>query len=238
MEVLVSRGGTKSAIRQIAEGAPASTITSTSHEGRYRPEKTVLSDPRRDLVLQRVSFHWLAGALGDYRLYTLLAPHLVNRGASNTARVTDYKGVPVLFADDGGSAIALGCSFLFAGPFGGICRGSDDWQELARHFELRWRYVRRAAGFLLRNGPVTGQDRREEDGGYSPFTLDGFVPIKNHPPADSSRPASLIVSPDALALVRFGLRTAEDPRVLTAVPATDVLLKVEFAAEPCSRRCT
>jgi hypothetical protein len=28
-----------------------------------------------------------------------------------------------------------------------------------------------AAGFVVRNGPVTGQDRWEEDGGYSPFIL-------------------------------------------------------------------
>src|SRR5437764_9560914 len=29
----------------------------------------------------------------------------------------------------------------------------------------RWSMVKRAAGFILRNGPVTGQDRWEEDGG-------------------------------------------------------------------------
>src|SRR3982751_2652740 len=34
-----------------------------------------------------------------------------------------------------------------------------------------WQVVKRAAGFLLRNGPVTQQDRWEEDAGYSPFTL-------------------------------------------------------------------
>src|SRR5262249_60088035 len=34
-----------------------------------------------------------------------------------------------------------------------------------------WPMVRRAAIFLLRCGPVTDQDRWEEDGGYSPFTL-------------------------------------------------------------------
>ena len=39
--------------------------------------------------------------------------------------------------------------------------------ELARFVPM----VRRAAGFILRNGPVTGQDRWEEDAGYSPFTL-------------------------------------------------------------------
>ena len=34
-----------------------------------------------------------------------------------------------------------------------------------------WPMVRRAAGYLARNGPVTQQDRWEEDPGYSPFTL-------------------------------------------------------------------
>ena len=34
-----------------------------------------------------------------------------------------------------------------------------------------WTMVHRAAGFLVRNGPVTQQDRWEEDAGYSPFTL-------------------------------------------------------------------
>ena len=34
-----------------------------------------------------------------------------------------------------------------------------------------WTMVSRAAGFLVRNGPVTQQDRWEEDAGYSPFTL-------------------------------------------------------------------
>ena len=34
-----------------------------------------------------------------------------------------------------------------------------------------WSLVRRAASFLVMNGPVTQQDRWEEDGGYSPFTL-------------------------------------------------------------------
>src|SRR6185295_13854140 len=43
--------------------------------------------------------------------------------------------------------------------------------------------------------------------------LEGFVPIKNRPPGDNSRPASLLVSPDALALVRFGLRAPDDPRI-------------------------
>jgi GH15 family glucan-1,4-alpha-glucosidase len=41
----------------------------------------------------------------------------------------------------------------------------------ADELERFWPMVRRAAGFLVRNGPVTSQDRWEEDPGYSPFTL-------------------------------------------------------------------
>src|SRR5437763_12966980 len=34
-----------------------------------------------------------------------------------------------------------------------------------------WAMVKRAAAFIASNGPVTQQDRWEEDAGYSPFTL-------------------------------------------------------------------
>src|SRR5262249_8479938 len=50
-------------------------------------------------------------------------------------------------------------------------QGAIDETELA----LLWPTVRRAVGFLARNGPVTPQDRWEEDPGYSPFTLAGAV---------------------------------------------------------------
>src|ERR1700683_4248118 len=46
-----------------------------------------------------------------------------------------------------------------------------DCPEVLGDLKRWWALVRRAAGFLVRNGPVTQQDRWEEDGGYSPFTL-------------------------------------------------------------------
>jgi glucoamylase len=163
-----------------------------------------------------------------------------------------------------------------------------------------WPMVRKATSFLVRNGPVTQQDRWEEDPGYSPFTLaaeiaallvaadladanddpaaatflretadvwnanverwiyvtdtdlacqvgvegyyvriappeaaeaasptQGFVPIKNRPPGQSTEPSASLVSPDALALVRFGLRAPDDPRIVNTVKVIDALLKVE-----------
>ncbi|MBZ9675406.1 glucan 1,4-alpha-glucosidase [Mesorhizobium sp. ES1-1] len=165
--------------------------------------------------------------------------------------------------------------------------------------------IESAAGYVARNGPVTGEDRWEEDAGYSPFTLaveiaallaaadlldacgkpdpaaylretadcwndqverwtyvagteigrqagvagyyvriappdsaeagspkDGYVPIKNRPPGDSDRPAEEIVSPDALALVRFGLRAADDPRIVDTVKVIDARLRRDLPQGP------
>ena len=175
--------------------------------------------------------------------------------------------------------------------------------------ERFWPMVRHAARYIVLNGPVTGQDRWEEDGGYSPFTLaveiaalvvaadlasrlghaedaaylletadlwnasierwtyatgttlaeelgiegyyvritppetsdapsplSGFVAIKNRPPADGSQAAAATISPDALALVRFGLRAADDPRIRNTVQAIDHLLKVELPQGPLWHR--
>src|SRR5690349_22753330 len=45
-----------STIRPIAEGVPAFTVTSVCNQKRYQIEKLVFADPRRDVVLQRVTF--------------------------------------------------------------------------------------------------------------------------------------------------------------------------------------
>jgi glucoamylase len=504
----------RSRVTCLAEGVPAYRLVNTCLRGYYRIEKEVLSDPLRDVVLQRIGFFPLRGGPRDFRVFVILAPHLGNRGAGNTGWTGEYKGVPMLFAERSGSALALACSagwrtlsagyvgssdgwhdllahkrmtwtytraengnvaltgeidvrqepgpFVLALGFGrnskeaghrvlaslyegfdkakaryikewhawqrclrpgrvdrfgslylnsaavvrvheakrlpggviaslsvpwGFAKGDDDlggyhlvWprdlveaasgliaagafrdarriirylettQEADGHWaqnmwldggpywggiqmdetafpvllvdlarrektlesadlEMLWPMVRKAAGFLVRNGPVTEQDRWEEDPGYSPFTLavevaallaaadmaelrkergaarylretadawisgidrwtyakdtdlarrmgiegyyvriapaevadaaspaGGFVPIKNRPPAQSDEPAGLIISPDALALVRFGLRAADDPRIANTIKVIDSLLKVETPNGPAWRR--
>jgi glucoamylase len=65
---------------------------------------------------------------------------------------------------------------------------------------------------------------------------DGFVPIKNRPAEQSNEPATHIVSPDALALVRFGLRAADDPRIVNTLKVIDSLLRVETPEGPTWHR--
>ncbi len=492
-------------------GVPAFELINTHVDGRYRIHKEVLTDPYRNVVLQKIRFVPLQGNLSDYRLYALLSPHLANFGNGNTGWIGDYKGFPMFFAQHDGATLALASSAPWKKRSVGFVGTSDGWQDLSEHFQMEWEYtraengnvaftgeidlaacggefvlalgfgaiwseagqqarstlfedyaelrshfvlqwknwhtkllpldeprrpidlyrssmsvlrsheskdflggiiaslsipwgfnkgdedlggyhlvwprdlvetagallaagaiddaarvlrylettqeaegnwaqnlwldgrpywggvqmdetafpillldllrreapqclgnlerwwpmVRNAASFILRNGPVTQQDRWEEDGGYSPFTLaveisallagadiadltghseqaqtmrdtadawndnierwtystgsdlaqklgvdgyyvriappdtgaasptQGFVPIKNRPPGENLEFAYHIISPDALALVRFGLRAPDDPRILNTVRAIDALLKVELPQGPC-----
>jgi glucoamylase len=503
---------TTSALFRLADAVPAYRLVNTCNEGRYRIEKEILTDPHRNVVLQKVRFEPLQGNLSDYRLYALLAPHLANFGAGNTGWVGDYKGRPMLFAKRDGHALALACSAPWRNLSVGFVGYSDGWQDISKNFQMTWNYdraedgnialtgeidlqacggacvlalgfggiwseagqqaasslldgfdgaktkyvqgwenwqkqlapisngsrrsdlycvsaavlrtheskeflggmiaslsipwgfnkgdedlggyhlvwprdlvetaggllaagaaedamrvlrylevvqdadgcwaqnmwldgrpywsgvqmdetalpilladllrryapekfgdvrrwwpmVKRAAGFMLRNGPVTQQDRWEEDAGYSPFTLaceisgllaaadiaelagesakaqylretadnwndnverwvyaldtdlarqigvegyyvriappdgegaasplQGFVPIKNRPPGQSQRAAAEIISPDSLALVRFGLRAPDDPRILNTIKVIDAVLRVKLPQGPC-----
>ncbi|MCC6715849.1 MAG: glycosyl hydrolase [Gammaproteobacteria bacterium] len=164
--------------------------------------------------------------------------------------------------------------------------------------------VRRALGFIARNGPASDQDRWEEDAGVNPFTLAvciaalvagadfldpqarelalaladdwnarieeftavsgtalarrlgvaGYyvrvapatvfadeqalhrcVPIKNRRQG-AMLPADEQVATDALQLVRFALRSPDDPLVRDTVAVIDALLKVDTPSGPAWRR--
>jgi glucoamylase len=179
-------------------------------------------------------------------------------------------------------------------------------EELIDEAELErlWPMVRRALCFIVQHGPSTDQDRWEEVGGYSPYTIaveiaalleaaeftlepelaqylretadawndsierwtyasgtelaqqnsvdgyyvriapqngdgaspvDGQIQMKNVSERTMA-PASSIVSIDALALVRFGLRAPNDQRILNTVKLIDALLKIDTPNGPCWHR--
>ncbi|HLR36988.1 MAG TPA: glucan 1,4-alpha-glucosidase [Chitinophagaceae bacterium] len=59
------------------------------------------------------------------------------------------------------------------------------------------------------------------------------IDLGNHENEEGWVLANEVVSPDALALVRFGLRDANDPRILNTIKVIDHLLKVETPHGPC-----
>jgi glucoamylase len=122
-------------------GVPAFHLINTCRQGRYRIEKEILSDPQRDSLLQKTRFFPQQGQLQDYRLYVLLAPHLGNQGAENSAWLGEYKGVPMLFAERDGNALALACSAPWLRRSVGFVGFSDGWQDLVAHKQMTWAYT-------------------------------------------------------------------------------------------------
>ncbi|MGB5051678.1 MAG: glucan 1,4-alpha-glucosidase [Caldilineaceae bacterium] len=131
----------ESQVRPLAVGVPGYGLVNRATDGRYRMEKEIISDPLRNVVLQRTRFVPLVGALEDYRLYVLLAPHLGNRGANNNAWLGISKGAPVLYAQrDGVAALALLSSVGWQTRSVGYVGVSDGWQDLSQHKQLTWFY--------------------------------------------------------------------------------------------------
>jgi glucoamylase len=136
-------------------GIPGFLLTNTALDGRYRIEKEVLTDPHRNVVLQKIRFVPLAGKLEDYRLFALLAPHLGSSGTNNTGWVGDYKGDPILFADNPmGYALALDCSAGWRSMSVGFAGRSDGWQDLSRNFQLAQPYQRAENGNVALTGEI------------------------------------------------------------------------------------
>ena len=131
-------------IAALEDGVPAFRLINTHSGGRFRITKDILTDPRADAVIQRIRLDVLTGP--PLRLFALLAPHLVNGGAHNTAWVGDYKGHRLLFAEGGGTTLALGCSRPFLARSVGFVGASDGWQMLHAHGRLTQEYDRAADG--------------------------------------------------------------------------------------------
>ena len=135
-------------------GLPAYHLINTCRQGRYRIEKEIIASPHRDAVMQRTRFTPLQGKLEDYHLYALLAPHLGNRGSGNTAFVGEYKGVPMLFAERKGLALALACSAPWLQRSAGFVGFSDGWQDLKQNKQLTAEYLRAENGNVALTGEI------------------------------------------------------------------------------------
>src|SRR5271165_6372690 len=153
------------------EGVPLYRLANTCRQGRYRIEKTIFAHPHQDTVLQITRFTPLEGRLDDYRLYALLAPHLGNRGANNTAWLDAHLGVPMLFARRDHQALALACSAPRLKGSAGYVGSSDGWQDLSRHKRLAWEYDRAEDG----NVALTGEEDLGACGGVFALAV-GFGP--------------------------------------------------------------
>ncbi len=145
---------TKHEMSPIEQGAPAYKLINTCKDGRFRITKTILTDPHRDVLLQKVQFEPLRGSMADYHLYVLLSPHINNRGYENSGWVGDYKGMKMLFAQRESTALALACSEPFVTMSCGYVGISDGWQDINSHKRLTACYSEARNGNIALTGEV------------------------------------------------------------------------------------
>jgi glucoamylase len=119
-----------SVVHLLAAGVPGYRLINTCSRGRYQIEKTIVTDPERDVIVQRVRFRALVGTFESYRVFALLAPHLGNQGFGNDAWCDEYKGIPMLFAQRADVSLALSCNCDWRARSCGYVGVNDGWRQL------------------------------------------------------------------------------------------------------------
>lgn len=153
---------TYSEVSTLMDGVPAFRLCNTHRPAddtppRFRIRKRVIADPRRDVVLQEIRFENLSP--GPLQLYALLAPHLVNGGANNTAWAGEYKGQHMLFAEGNGVSLALASSRPWLSRSAGFTGVSDGWQDVSRNYRMSWNYDRAVDGNVALTGEMPADGR-------------------------------------------------------------------------------
>ena len=102
----------------------------------------------------------------------------------------------------------------------------EDWtyvsgSRFARELGVDGHYVRIAAPAVLAGAPISTP-----------------VAVRNRSIEDSLVPGDEMVGTDFLALVRFGLRQADDPRIISTLTVADTLLRSETPSGPVWHRYT
>ena len=154
-ELIVTDGGsyvseekrdTESTVTQLRDGVPGYRLVNASRDGRYTIEKRIVTDPLRDVVLQHIRLRPKNPDTGSLRAFVLLAPHLVNAGAHNTAWIETVKGWRLPFASGDGTILALAASAPFKAISVGFAGESDGFRILKSHGTLAECYDRAEDG--------------------------------------------------------------------------------------------
>jgi glucoamylase len=148
------RTETDYSVMWLDDGIPAFHVVTTCKSGRYRFEKTIVTDDRLNTLLQQSRFVVLSGEISDYRVFIYVNPHVYGKGLGNTAWVQDFKGKQVLFASRGDVAMALLATHQFLATSVGFLEKSDALSDLREHGRLTDTYLHAEQGNVALIGEI------------------------------------------------------------------------------------
>jgi glucoamylase len=157
---------TASVVHLLGPGVPGYRLVNRCLRERFEIEKTVVTDPERDVLVQRIRFRALEGSIADYRLFALLAPHIGNQGYGNDGWAEHYKGVPMLFARREAVSLALACDAGWSAMSCGYVGKNDGWRQVKEHGSLVETYSEARGGNVALTGEIDLATcvRTDEDG--------------------------------------------------------------------------
>jgi glucoamylase len=155
---------TTSLVHLLGPGVPGYRLVNRCLHGRYEIEKTIITDPERSVLVQRVRFRALVGDVSDYRVFVLLAPHIGNQGYGNDGWIDVYKGLPMLFARRQDVSMALHCDVGWRAASCGFVGVNDGWRQVCAAGALTDIYTEARDGNIALAGEVhLEKGRRESD---------------------------------------------------------------------------
>jgi len=138
-------------------------------DGRYTLTKEIICDPHHSVVLTHVKLEGHAALIPRLKVYALLAPHLDDGGASNTARAVDIAGKKVLLAWKNQWSLAMSASCGFSRVSCGFVGASDGWRDLMENFRMDWEFGSATGGNVAVMGELDLENAMVE--GAREFTL-------------------------------------------------------------------
>lgn len=114
--------------------------TSSDHEGRYRIEKEILTDPHQSCLLVHTRFVPRHDYARRLHLYALCAPHLDVGGWHNRGEVRLISGRKIFIATKGKTWMAMAASIPFAKTSCGFVGTTDGWTDLATNCQMDWEF--------------------------------------------------------------------------------------------------
>ena len=164
---------TTSTVHLLGAGVPGYRLVNRCVQDRYEIEKTIITDPERSVLLQRIRFRALVGVPADYRVFVLLAPHIGNQGYGNDGWLDSYKGIPMLFARRADVSLSVMSDVGWRAASVGYVGVNDGWRQVRTSGELTDLYTEARDGNIALTAEVRlGERRREgEDSSVAEFVL-------------------------------------------------------------------
>ena len=227
---------TASTVHLLGPGVPGYRVINRCTRERFEIEKTILADPERDVLVQRVRFRALVGAPQDYRVFALLAPHIGNQGYGNDGWCASYKGVPMLFAQREGVSLALACDAGWRATSSGYVGVNDGWHQVKNAGELTERYTEARNGNVALTGEIdlaSARRTRHEDDSVEVVLALAF----GGGPAEAAQRARMTLASRFAGIERSYLRgwTHFHEQTIGPMPATEQAMNPEAGRQSAQR---